>query len=120
MVLIKTGGAPAPSANDHLDGTDWDRCPVHGTEATPQFKIGAGKTAKGEEYLGGVIYNSDLRTGGCGDTWGRKTRQGVEDDHVHAPNSGAVTLTRGATRTLFDPGSSQAYQDNYECIFGHK
>lgn len=114
------GEGQTPLANAGKDGTDNDVCPVHGgPEVEPVHRIGYGIDGKGEEYMDGAIYNSDARFGGCGDTWGRKTKQGAERDHVHAPDSGAVTLTGGAKRTILLPPQSQEYADNYRRIFGH-
>lgn len=121
MVLIKGGDTtPAPLANENKDGTDYDVCPIDGgPEIEPQHRIGYGRDGKGEEYMDGAIFNSDARMGGCGHTWGRKTRTGAERDHTHAPDSGSVTLTRSAKRSYALSPTSNTYAENYRRIFGH-
>jgi hypothetical protein len=117
-MLVKTdSGAPAPAANEHLDGDYYDRCPTHGGEVVEaQFKAG-GVDTKGEEYRDWSIFNSDLRTGGCGDSWARTTATGAVRDH----NLGRepVQLTKGATRSIHLAPQSDAYADGYRRAFGH-
>jgi hypothetical protein len=115
VVVIKVDGGTPPRANEAKEGDYCDVCPVHGgEEVEAKFKSG-GVDNRGHEYRDFSIYSSDLRDGGCGDTWSRTTAQGRERDN--ALGREPMQLTRGATRAYSTP--SEQFRDNYARIFGH-
>lgn len=117
-MLVKTdSGAPAPLANEHLDGDYYDRCPVHGGDVVEaSFKSG-GVDNLGHEYRDWSIFSSDLREGGCGDSWSRTTATGDVINQNIGRNS--AQLTKGATRSVHLSPQSEAYADGYRRAFGH-
>jgi hypothetical protein len=117
MVLIKGEGAPAPYANENKDGDDHDVCAVHGGEEVEALHSAGGFGPDGAEFRDWSIYSSDLRDGGCGDTWSRTTRAGNE--RLEDTGRKAQQLTRGATRSIHLSPQSQEYADNYRRAFGH-
>lgn len=118
-MLVKVAGGTTlpPAANEGKDGDYYDVCPTHGgEEVEAKFKAG-GRDGKGEEYRDWSIFSSDIRDGGCGDSWSRTTASGAERLRTHGKEP--AQLTRGAQRTIMPSPTSEAYRENYERIFGH-
>jgi hypothetical protein len=115
MVVIKVegGSVPSPRANEDKEGDYYDTCPVHGGKEVEAAHQSGGVDNHGHEYRDFAIYSSDLRDGGCGDTWSRTTAQGRQRDN--ALGREPMQLTRGATRTYSVP--SDRFRDNYDRIF---
>jgi hypothetical protein len=94
-------------------GDFYDRCPYDAcieVDASHRNE-GKGDHESAHEWS---IYSADRRSGGCGGTWTRTNAIGAQ-----RRNGDVKGLTQDAQRDRAYSLPSQAYQDQYERIFGH-
>lgn len=112
-ILLERTTPPPPASKK--DGDFYDRCPSDGClEVDRSYKKG-GTTGRGETYLDWSMYHADPRRGGCGTSWARTTKQGVEWDHKKGIDP--KWKTRSAIIGSFQLSTSELYRRNYDCAF---
>lgn len=104
-----------PPASGSKDGEYSDRCPKDGCLEVDRVHKNGGRTSRGEQYLNWAMYNADARKGGCGYSWTRTTKQGIEHDASKGVRS--RWKTRSAERDTFHLTTSALYRTKYDCAF---
>lgn len=116
MPAIHLDKTTPPPVNPKKSGDYADTCPADGCmEVDRNWKIG-GTDKRGEEYLRASMFYADVRKGGCGTSWSRTTKQGVEWDESRGVKS--KWRTANADRSTFQLSTSERFRANYDCAFG--
>ena len=92
-------------------GEGSDCCPNCGTSVDAQHVLGDVQNPSG------YIYGHDLRDGGCGATWNRTGRAGIERAAKAGYDPKWPVTSVAVGRVYFTP--SKAYRDNFDRAFGH-
>lgn len=100
--------------SESKSGDSYDRCPSCDREVELRFKSG-GRSPKGEYYQDWAIYHCSPKEGGCGLSWDRTTKQGVELAHQRGFHPKRLTRDAQVNRTYFYP--TEKYRQEYDRIF---
>lgn len=102
---------PTPQADSSKDGEFYDRCPKDGCIETERIFKHGGRTGSGEDYLNWSMYNAHPKQGGCGYTWSRDTKQGLEANQAKGINPKWLTKSAQTGRSYSLP--SEQFRDNF-------